>query len=192
MSTVLEVLTVAYRRSGVLPAGRQVEGIDLDIGVEFLVSCFKSWFHGGMFGQLVDTLKEGEGPYEAKEQQWVKHLTADTITLPTQVLDAGEYRKPKNGAIIALTDTELGTTTRYIYDGSKSDWMDISAMTQPNDYVVLTETYDMAIKTMFAVYLADENGLAISPALAKQYAMQKMAFVGKFGQDRRRDVGSFY
>lgn len=190
MSTVLQVLTVAYRRSGVLPAGRQLTSPDISSGIEYLKSCWEQWVMGGMFGQLNPIKKEDAGPYEAMEQQWVSHKTADTITLPTQVLDQGTYRAPRNGAVIVLTNSQTGVTTRYIYDQTKAAWLDLADF-DITDYVPLTGSYDMAIKTMFAVYLADESGIQISPLLAKQYAAHKMVFVMRPGQPRRRDVGSY-
>lgn len=191
MSTCLEVLTVAYRRSGVLPAGRQLTSPDITVGMEWLNSMFGQWVTGGFLGKLNQVMQDGGGAYEAKERDWVSHETADTITLPAQVLDQGAYRRPYDGCPIVLTNSQTGVTTRYIYDATKSDWIETGDF-DINDYCPLTGTFDMSVKTIFAVYIADENGIQPSPALAKQFAIHKMALLGRFGQERRRDVGSYF
>lgn len=192
MSTNLQVMTVAFRRSGVLPAGRQLMSPEITLGLEYLQAGWRQWAVSGMFGQLSRKKKEDAGPYEAAEREWISHKTADAITLPTEITDQGTVRAPKSGAVIVLTNSETGVTTEYIYDPFKADWIDLSTPFDLTGYSPLTGQYDMAIKTMFAVYFADESGVAISPVLAKQYASHKMVFVMRHGEDRSRDVGSYF
>lgn len=192
MSTVLEVLTIAFRRSGVLPLGRQLASAEITVGVEYLRSCFDQWATAGLFGQLEQCLHEDGGAFEAKEQEWAFHNTADTVTLPTQVMDQGVWRKPRPGAVIVLTNSQTGVTTKYLWDPTKAAWLNLATTFDITDYCPLTGMYDLAIKTMFAVYVADESGMPISPALAKSFAIQKTLFIGRWGVPRRRDVGSYF
>lgn len=82
MTTCLNILKSAYRRSGIVAAGVNLNATQVQIGMERLIELYDRGIQTGLFGRLTDYYLTS-GNYTALEWQRIfKASAGSTITLP--------------------------------------------------------------------------------------------------------------
>jgi len=109
MTTCRDVIKSAYRRSGIMAAGVNLNASQANIGMERLVGLYGSLIEGGMFGRICDKYLDTD-TYTAEEGQRVYQSIPATVTIPTTVVDTGTglTRQPLDLAFIIVVDPVSG------------------------------------------------------------------------------------
>lgn len=133
MATVRDIVTDAYRVSGIIGITATPSSEEADFGLTGLQSMFQSWIGNAMFGEFTDKYKTAA--YTALEGERVTTSGSPTITRPTTYEDggieygdgSGERRAPRELSVIQVIDTTAGTEATYIFD--RGAWVEIEALT---------------------------------------------------------------
>lgn len=193
MSTVLQVISVAYRRSGVIGAGVVLDATKKDVGLERLQALYMDMSEG-LFGRMEAKYLTTNAAYTAQEFEQVINTAGAVVTLPATVNDhfaeASILRPPMDGCIIRVTVPGSEPVTS-IYDISKAQWQPIDALAL-TDHAPLTTRWDDGIKNVLAVMLADDVGLPIGPVLAKRAGAARLSMASRYGSARRTTPVEFY
>lgn len=83
MATCLDIIKSAYRRSGIVAAGVNLNASQVEIGMERLIELYQGGRHTGLFGRFTDYYL-ATGDYTAQEWQRIAKVDpTSVITLPT-------------------------------------------------------------------------------------------------------------
>jgi hypothetical protein len=189
MATCREVIQSAYRRSGILAAGVNMNASQANVGLELLIGMYRNFIVGGMFGRPVEKYLDTDSAYEAKEGQRVFNEGGATITLPTRVMDAGEYRAPRDGAFIVVVNPS-GSPQQHIYDAGLGQWQALSSLALSSE-APLSGRFEDHIKNMLAVRLLGEAGQPTPPELTRAEGRARLALSNRQDAERRPGVGVF-
>lgn len=177
MATVRDIITDAYRVSGIVGISDTPSASEAGFGLDGLQSMFQSWVATGMFGEFTDRYKTDA--YTALEGDRVTTSGSPTITRPPTYEDGGieygdgtgERRAPKELSVIQVIDTTAGTEATYIFD--RGSWVEIEALS-------LNDTCP----------LADYGKRGLASALAVELCAIP-AFQGQVSQGVLRAAGAF-
>lgn len=192
MYTCRDVIKAAYRRSGIIAAGVNLNATQANVGLERLKGMYENFVSGGMFGRLVDKYID-TGPYEAEENQRVFKTDPDlVVTLPTSVIDRenGGLRQPANFAPIVVVDPEAEGPVIHVYDRMAGNWLNVMALTLDVRAPLSSAYYDHIVN-LLAVRLLDEAGQQIPPELSKAEGRGRLALASRYGEPRKTGVAEF-
>jgi hypothetical protein len=186
MSTVLEIISAAYRRSGVIGAGVVIDATKKDVGLERLQALYKDMAEG-LFGRQEDTLLTSATAYTAQEFERVINTAGAVVTLPTTVndvfQDGSQKRPPVDGCVITVVVPGQDPTMN-IYDANRAQWMNLNNLGL-TDYAPLSNRWEDGLKNLLAVLLADDVGLPVGPVLAKRAGSARLSIASRYGSKRR-------
>lgn len=190
MATVLTIIQSAFRRSGAISAGHNLNAVNRDVGLERLQTIYKDMAAGGLFGRLTDNYLPDSSAYEAKEFERVVNSHAATVTFPTTVDDGCDIRTPREAALIQVVVPGTGPTT-YVYDSAMGAWTAIESLTVDSQ-APLSAMYQDALTDLLAVLIADDTGIQISPVLAKRASAARLKLASRYGSARSDVAAEYY
>lgn len=191
MATVLNVIESAYRRSGVLPAGANVDSVQHGVGLDRLQSLFRE-MADSLFGAVTEYQLPDNTAYEATEFQRIINTYAAVITMPLVVRDdfSGEERPPLDCAV-NIEVTPGGEPHVWLYESNRGEWQDTSTLTLVG-YCPLTTRWEEGVKNLLAAAIADDIGNPITPFLAKRAGSARLAIASRYGSQRRPVPTEFF
>lgn len=192
MAKCSDIISTAFRLSGVTAPGVALGSMEQTIGLEQLQGMYTQMINGKLLGKLTEYYL-ASGNYTAKEGQRIYKATpASVITNPTTVTDAntGEVRAPLDGAIVVVVDPVGNIPVMSIYNGMMGKWQQLSSLAATDD-APLSYQFEMELKNMLAAILADENGLTVPPLVAKRAALGKVALAQRIAYNSTTSVGDY-
>lgn len=191
MPTCQEVIRAAYRRSGILAAGVNMNASQSAIGLEHLTGLYQNLISGGMFGRAVDYYLDAT-EYEAKEGQRVFKSQPATVTLPVSVRDActGQMRQPRDGAFITIVDPVAGVPSQNLYDRTIGQWVELSDLTL-QDNAPLSGRYEDHLKNLLAVKLLGDVDLPMPLELIRAEGRARLALATRPDNERSTGRGEY-
>lgn len=192
MSTCRAVIQSAYRRSGILAAGVNMNETQAGVGLELLIGMYQNLIVGGMFGRPTEHYLDNNTAYEAEENQRVFNEGGATVTLPTVITDAdtGKPRAPRDGTFITVVNP-TGTPEQWLYDLVQGQWQAIHSLGL-SDEAPLTGRFDDHIKNMLAVRLLGEAGQPTPLELTRAEGRARLALSVRRDGERRTGEGVYY
>ena len=194
MTTCREVIQSAYRRSGIMAMGVNMNEAQAQVGLELLSGMYQNLIVGGMFGRATDKIYDSASDYEAEEGYRIYNTQGATIALPVLVddPDAPEgTRQPRDGAFITIVNPDAGVPTeQYIYDRSIGKWVGIHSLALSTE-APLCGRYEDHIKNMLAVRLLGESGQPAPLELMRAEGRARLALSNRVDGERRTGVGVF-
>jgi len=187
MTTCRAVIQSAYRRSGIMATGVNMNAAQAEVGLELLVGLYQNLIVGGMFGRAIDEVYDSATAYEAKEGYRVYNKQGATITLPELVTDEcnGGMRQPRDGAFITIVNPDAAVPTeQYIYDRSFGGWVGLHSLALATE-APLTGRFDDHIKNMLAVRLLGEAGQPVPLELTRAEGRARLALSTRRDGERR-------
>lgn len=125
MATCRDVVTRAYRVSGIIGIGDTPTAEEADYGMDALQSMFDVWVANGMFGRLNDVYKTTA--YTAKEGDRVQTSGSPTITIPTTYAEDGDEGSDRTPYDLSVIEVQAGATRNvWLYD--RGAWVDLVAL----------------------------------------------------------------
>lgn len=186
MATVLETLKSAYRRSGLVAAGVNLNQTQTAVGLERLQALYRGMLASGLLGLFTDVYLEDDTAYEANEQERVYNGEVATVTFPVTVLDdiTGKTRAPRDGAAIVVVNPDTNVPVIKIYDAVLVQWQSIESLTI-GVTAPMTHRYDNQIKDLLAVDLLGETPLSPSPKLVRDASLARLTIGSRYDQPRK-------
>lgn len=191
MPTCQDIIRSAYRRSGILAAGVNMNASQSAIGLEHLQGLYQNLISGGMFGRAKDYFLDGV-TYEAKEGQRVFKSQPATVTLPITVRDecTGQMRQPRDGAFVTIVDPVLGVPSQNIYDRSIGQWVEITDLGL-QDPAPLSGRYEDHLKNMLAVKMLGDVDLPMPLELIRSEGRARLALATRPDGERSTGRGEY-
>lgn len=191
MTTCREVIQSAYRRSGILAAGINMNASQAEIGLELLVGMYQNLIVGGMFGRATEKFLDSASAYEAEEGQRIFNKEDATITLPVEVRgDDGDMRQPRDGAFVTIVNPTTGVARQHLYDGVIGQWQDIHSLALASE-APLSGRFEDHIKNMLAVRLLGESGQPTPLELTRSEGRARLALSTRRDGERRTGTGVY-
>jgi hypothetical protein len=190
MPTCSEVIQSAYRRSGIMAAGVNMNASQSQVGLELFIGMLQNLIVGGMFGRATDEVYDSATTYEAKEGYRIYNRQSATITLPELVRDElyGDMRQPRDGAFITIVDPDITVKTKqYLYDRATAGWVAIHSLVLASE-APLCGRFEDHIKNMLAVRLLGESGQPTPLELIRAEGRARLAL--SFRRDGERTTGT--
>lgn len=187
MTTCRAVIQSAYRRSGIMAMGVNMNAAQAEVGLELLVGLYQNLLVGGMFGRTIDEVYDSATAYEAKEGYRIYNNQGATITLPALVTDerTGEERQPRDGAFITIVNPDADVPTeQYIYDRAFGGWVGLHSLALATE-APLTGRFDDHIKNMLAVRLLGESGQPTPMELMRAEGRARLALATRRDGERK-------
>ena len=175
MANALQIITNALARIGAVGANRTPAEADQELGLQTLTDMLRRFIYSGSLGPRITVVPTSN--YIARENEHGYHNSEDVETIDltefvadyATVSDYGEYatttntRTPRDGAFVIVTDTFLGETTEYLFDGPTKQWLDVSNLSL-TDIVPFSNRDHTGLAACLACELADYYGQEIPPA----------------------------
>lgn len=193
MTTCREVIQSAYRRSGIMAMGVNMNASQAEVGLELLVGLYQNLIVGGMFGRAKDEVYDSLTTYEAKEQARIYNKQSATITLPVLVRDEdyGDMRQPRDAAFVTIVDPDAAVPTQqFIYDRAFGGWVGLHSLALATE-APLTGRFDDHIKNMLAVRLLGESGQPTPLELTRAEGRARLALSNRRDGERTTGTGCF-
>lgn len=198
MATCKTVIQSAFRRSGIMGAGRNATDTLMKVGLERMQDMYSGMIGSGLLGRFNDVYLAPGSTYVAKEQDriYISNNTV-TVTMPTTVADeqTGVIRTPLDRAAIIQVNpatAPAGAPVLQIWDAFTGNWISVLGLTLTS-YAPFSQRYEDGLKNYLAVHLADEGGYPIRPTLALAAARFRLALATRYDAPRRtQKAGSFY
>lgn len=125
MTTCRDIITRAYRASGIIGLSATPTAGEADYGMVSLQSMFDTWLAGGMFGRLNDVYTTTA--YTAKEGDRVIASGSPTITIPATYDEDGEAGSDRTPYDLSVIEVKNGAARNvWLYD--RSNWVDLVAL----------------------------------------------------------------
>jgi len=191
MTTCRDVIKSAYRRSGIMAAGVNLNASQANIGMERLVGLYGSLIEGGMFGRICDKYLD-TATYTAEEGQRVYQSIPATVTIPTTVVDTGtgRTRQPLDLAFIIVVDPVSGEPEYWLFDGMRGQWASIHGLTLTAQ-APLTPRFDEAIKDLLAEALLEETGQPTPGELLRRVGRARLSLATRRVGGRKTGKGVY-
>lgn len=191
MPTCQEIIRSAYRRSGILAAGVNMNASQSSLGLEHLRGLYQNLISGGMFGRAKDYFLT-DLTYEAKEGQRVfKQNPASAVTLPVSLRnDCGGLRQPRDGAFVTIVDPVLGIPSQNIYDRTIGQWVELSELGL-QDPAPLCGRYQDHITNMLAVKMLGDVDLPMPMELIRSEGRARLALATRPDDERSTGRGEY-
>lgn len=193
MTTCREVVQSAYRRSGILAMGVNMNAAQAAVGLELLIGMYQNLLVGGMFGHAKDVVYDRTTAYEAKEGTRLYNKLGAVITLPVLVRDEcdGEMRQPRDGAFITIVNPSAEVRTeQHIYDRATGQWVGLHSLDLSAE-APLTGRWDDHIKNMLAVRLLGESGQPTPLELTRAEGRARLALASRWDGERTTVKGVY-
>lgn len=176
MTSVTDTIKSAYRRSGVLAAGVNVDSTNMGVGLEQLQGMYQGFVGTRLFGELELVTLTSANAYTAVPWTRVLNTAGAAVTYPVTVQnpDDGETQAPDDGAIVVVSNSTSHSPDVRIYDAYLANWQQIANLGL-NDYAPMTFRFDDHIKNLLAVKIADDVGNPVSKLLVYQAGLAKNA-----------------
>lgn len=208
MATCRRIVNTALRKLGRLGAGREPRSADTAECLAALQGLYTTWIENGAFGRLGDVTPLSD--YAAGENQRVIRNAGVEITLPdryaalsypqtyseertyypTQGTD-GNWRSPRNGAVIQIVDAAgSGLTRSYLYDRTRVQWVQIEAL-QLDHEAPLSAADPEGLAAALAIEVSDTFGAEIGPATISQANRFRYALASNPSMPRREVQGVY-
>lgn len=187
MTKCSDIISSAFRRSGIASAAEPISAIEAAVGLERLKGMYERMSQG-LLGQVYDYYLS-TGAYTAQEGQRIfKADGASVVTLPVTIVDDGTglTRMPYDGSFVIVVDPNTNSPLRYIYNSALGKWQEISQVGAA-DEAPLSNQFEEALKDMLGVLLNDENGQEPTATLKSNAALGKLAIASRY-QSTRRDA----
>jgi len=191
MTTCRDVIKSAYRRSGIMAAGTNLNASQSNIGMERLVGLYQNLIEGGMFGRVEDKYLDS-AVYTAEEGQRVYQSVAATVTIPTTVTDksTGLTRQPLDLAFIIVVDPVTEVPEYWLFDRMRGAWSAVHGLTLTSQ-APLTPRHDEAIKDLLAEALLEETGQPMPRELLRRVGRARLALATRRVGERKTGTGCF-
>lgn len=198
MATCKTVISSAFRRSGIVGAGRSASDTLMKVGLERMQDMYTGMAGSGLLGRFNDVYLVPGSTYVAHEQDriYIPDNTV-TVTIPTTLTDpnSGVIRTPLDRAAIIQVNpatAPAGSPVLQIWDAFAGNWIGVLGLTL-SSYAPFSYRYEDGLKNWLAVHLADEGGYSIRPSLALAASRFKLAIATRFDAPRRtQKAGSYY
>jgi len=191
MTTCRDVIKSAYRRSGVMAAGVNLNASQANIGMERLIGLYQTLIEGGMFGRVCDKYIDTV-TYTAEEGQRVYKSVASTVTIPPTVVDTGTglTRQPLDLAFIIIVDPVSGEPEYWLFDRMRGQWAAIHDLTLTAQ-APLTPRFDEQIKDLLAEALLEETGQPTPGELLRRVGRARMTLATRRVGERKTGTGIY-
>lgn len=192
MTTCRDVIQSAYRRSGIMAMGVNMNEAQAQVGLELLTGMYQNLLVGGMFGRAKDVIYDSLTDHVACEGTRIYNKQGAVITLPVLVEDRceGGQRQPRDGAFVTIVNPVDGTTEQYIYDRSLAKWVGLHSLALMTE-APLCGRFEDHIKNLLAVRLLAESGQPAPLELLRGEARARLALSNRVDGERRTGVGVF-
>lgn len=208
MATCRRVVNTALRKLGRLGAGREPRPADTAECLAALQGLYTTWIDAGVFGRLGDVTPLSD--YAAGENQRIVRKAGVTITLPerygtdsaprtyseertfypSEGVD-GNWRSPRNGAVVQIVDTAgSGLTRSYVYDRTRLQWVEIEAL-QLDDEAPMSAGDSEGLAAALAIEVSDTFGAEVGAGTALQATRFKYNLATNPSMPRREVQGVY-
>jgi len=191
MTTCRDVIKSAYRRSGIMAAGVNLNASQANIGMERLIGLYQTLIEGGMFGRICDKYLDA-ATYTAEEGQRVYKSVASTVTIPTTVVDTGTglTRQPLDLAFIIVVDPTTGEPQYWLFDRMRGQWAAVHDLTLTAQ-APLTPRFDEQIKDLLAEALLEETGQPTPGELLRRVGRARLTLSARRVGERKTGTGVY-
>jgi hypothetical protein len=212
--TCLQLIKGAMRKLGVLAIGREPTSAQAEDSMEVLTSFYLELIGQGVFGKLIDSYVT-DAAYTAHENERITcSSVVTTVTLPTTITAewwpvqgniGGIYdygwnntsasatypRTPRDGAVVQIARSDLGTALTYIHDAPKAAWVSIDSLALATA-APLSERYGEALKALLAIKFAPHYNVQPNPFLERESAKANSMLSHRFDRGYRPVSGNYY
>ena len=202
-----DVVTLAFRKLGVIRAGGEPRAADAADALASLISQYQEWVSQGTFGRVesINISNDGTNPVTAGLNQHINVTTDDSVTVDLPATVSYDYwwtwqpcrdygwgknipvgadatnNVPRDLSVIVVTRASTNAPATYIYDGSIQRWMRVEGLTMTDEAPLSARGLD-GLASVLAVRLIDQFGDSLASAATVQAANRyKMALVTRHG-----------
>lgn len=215
MATCRNVIVDAYHDCGIVDAEVDPTAVQATTGLRLLDGLYTYLASSGALGRYRRRLITGA--YTAGENERIAYEgnTTATVTLPTTLpvpalferdrIDGGDFDTNFTGLTVPanvdqnnrqpddLATAEIAGATPqvFIYDAALGDWVQLTGLGLDDD-APLTGRFQSGLTAMLSARIAARSSTQISPSLATEAALAKIAIIGAFSAPRETTPAQYF